>query len=91
MRLSFLLVAVWLSLLSCSSDEGCTKDTDCKGERVCDRGQCVMPQGSGGGPTGGVGGTGGSGSGGKASGGWGGVAGCPSQCKSPGGTCCAGA
>jgi hypothetical protein len=23
---------------------GCTKDTDCKGDRVCDRGQCVTPR-----------------------------------------------
>jgi hypothetical protein len=27
----------------------CTKDTDCKGSRVCDNGSCVEPGGSGGG------------------------------------------
>ena len=25
------------------ADAGCTKDTDCKGDRVCDRGACVSP------------------------------------------------
>src|SRR6185369_3107868 len=27
---------------------GCTKDTDCKGDRVCEAGQCVSPTGNGG-------------------------------------------
>jgi hypothetical protein len=28
-----------------SADAGCTKDTDCKGDRICDtQGQCVDPQ-----------------------------------------------
>jgi hypothetical protein len=36
-------VAVTLSLLGCSSQssQGCTKDSDCKGDRVCASGQCV--------------------------------------------------
>ncbi len=24
-----------------AGDEGCVKDTDCKGERICDAGKCV--------------------------------------------------
>jgi len=32
-----------ITSLSARSEDGCTKDTDCKGERVCDAGQCVDP------------------------------------------------
>lgn len=44
------LVAVAsLSLVACAqpsaSATGCTKDTDCKGDRICLSGQCVSPAG----------------------------------------------
>jgi hypothetical protein len=39
-----LRTAALLSLLSCSAAFAqCTKDTDCKGERVCERGICTAP------------------------------------------------
>ena len=39
-----ILIAALLSLLSCSAAFAqCTKDTDCKGERVCEKGVCVAP------------------------------------------------
>jgi len=34
-----LLLSVWVAQTS-----GCTKDTDCKGERICEAGVCVAPQ-----------------------------------------------
>lgn len=34
-----LLLSVWVAQTS-----GCTKDTDCKGERICEAGACVAPQ-----------------------------------------------
>ncbi len=40
-----LLAAVWTA--GCSQGAGCTKDTDCKGDRICDyaTGRCVDPGG----------------------------------------------
>ena len=69
--------ALALCFLGCSSseDEGCSSDSDCKGDRVCESGKCVSPSGGGG-------------SGGAVA--TGGAAGCASECKSPAGTCCAG-
>jgi hypothetical protein len=54
-----------------TADE-CTKDTDCKGSRVCEAGQCVDPSGSGGGSQSGSGGGSQSGSGGGSQSGSGG-------------------
>lgn len=34
------------ALLSQDSHAGCTKDTDCKGDRICENGQCVSPRGN---------------------------------------------
>lgn len=45
----------------------CTKDTDCKGARVCQNGQCVNVSGNGGGGNQGTGGSSGGGNGGGAS------------------------
>ena len=50
------------------AQSGCETDTDCKGDRVCSRGQCVDPSSSGGTGAGGTG-VGGSGGAGAASGG----------------------
>jgi len=30
--------------LAARADEGCSKDTDCKGERICVQRQCVHPE-----------------------------------------------
>lgn len=39
-----LLITALLGLLSCSGAFAqCTKDTDCKGDRVCEKGVCVAP------------------------------------------------
>jgi len=42
--LMFLLFAC--DRLGASASAGCSKDTDCKGDRVCQSGQCVAPAGS---------------------------------------------
>ena len=34
-----LVLSLWVGQTS-----GCTKDTDCKGERICEAGGCVAPQ-----------------------------------------------
>jgi hypothetical protein len=42
-----LLSAVALLVGSCScGDQGCTKDTDCKGDRICVQGSCEYPAGA---------------------------------------------
>ncbi len=39
-------VAVFAAAFRCGAPPpGCTKDTDCKGTRVCDSGRCVEPSG----------------------------------------------
>jgi hypothetical protein len=83
--------ALALCFLGCSSSEedGCSSDTDCKGDRVCESGKCVSPSGGGGSGAGGSGGGGGGGGSGGAVA-TGGAAGCPSECKTSAGTCCAG-
>jgi hypothetical protein len=75
------MLASWLVLLivasSCSSPPaGCSKDSDCKGTRVCQSGVCIDPGGgeagggsAGGGPAGGGSAGGGSAGGGSAGGG----------------------
>ncbi|MEZ4221323.1 MAG: hypothetical protein R3B13_10400 [Polyangiaceae bacterium] len=74
-------------LASCSADEeGCKTDNDCKGDRVCNAGNCVDP--SSGGNSSGGNSSGGNSSGGTSSGGTAGVAGCPSKCVTGAGTCC---
>ena len=40
------LVAVVAALGAASASAQCTKDTDCKGERICAKGECVAPQGT---------------------------------------------
>ncbi len=44
-----------LAAVACSGKQtpqaGCTKDTDCRDPRVCDRGVCIDPRPSGGGAT----------------------------------------
>jgi len=52
---------------------GCIKDTDCKGDRICDKGQCVTPGQATGGKGGGA--SGASGASGATAGGQGGQAG----------------
>ncbi len=47
MRASW-LAAFWLLVLGAgachrASSQGCTKDTDCKGDRICEAGKCVSP------------------------------------------------
>lgn len=84
------------SSLACSGDdEGCTTDTDCKGDRICEQGECKNPQsGTGGGAgssaSGGTGGGTGATGGVPDGGSTGGVAGCPAQCQTSSGTCCLG-
>ncbi len=79
-------------LVACSGDdEGCTSDNDCKGDRICEQGECKSPQSNTGGSTsggtgGGTGATGGVPDGGST----GGTAGCPAQCQTSSGTCCLG-
>ena len=55
------------ALTACNGggDDGCTVDTDCKGDRLCDTasGTCVGPDGGAGGQGGGAGGQGGQGGG----------------------------
>lgn len=38
-----LLGGLLLAVTAARADEGCTKDTDCKGERICVQHQCVQP------------------------------------------------
>src|SRR5438445_11707132 len=38
-----LLVMVFVSAAAARGEEGCTKDTDCKGERICVQRLCVAP------------------------------------------------
>ena len=39
-----LALALGITSLAARSESGCTKDTDCKGDRICgDTGQCVDP------------------------------------------------
>lgn len=40
-----LLTSTTLGACRLSRDARCTKDTDCKGDRVCENGQCVSPPG----------------------------------------------
>ena len=57
-RASSTQVVVWLALHACivcvacskpeagatvRADDGCTKDTDCKGNRICEQGRCGAP------------------------------------------------
>lgn len=53
MRLAavFLLSALSATIFSTSAQAQCTRDTDCKGERICQSGSCVDPGGSTGGVT----------------------------------------
>lgn len=82
------LAAIGMTSSGCSSDqEGCQSDNDCKGDRLCEQGECRSPASSGGTSSGGTGGTGAAATGGQSTGG---VAGCPSECKTPAGTCCLG-
>lgn len=41
MRASNAIIAVATFLAASGADAQCTKDTDCKGDRICDRGACV--------------------------------------------------
>lgn len=46
-------VVTWMAGSVPMARAGCTKDTDCKGDRVCEDGACVSPGGGGGGGGGG--------------------------------------
>jgi hypothetical protein len=45
-RVAALLAASIVSSLAARAAAQCTKDTDCKGDRVCERGHCVSPGGT---------------------------------------------
>ncbi len=62
--ISALAVAALVSACGPAGGDECTKDTDCKGSRVCQVGSCVDPLTSSGGGNGGTGGGSGSGGGG---------------------------
>jgi hypothetical protein len=40
------VLAIVCCLTSAVADAGCSKDTDCKGDRVCEEGKCVPPAGA---------------------------------------------
>ena len=66
-----LLVCVAMAMVvftACGGAPECARDSDCKGSRVCTRGECVDPGGSGGAGGSGLG-AGGSGAGGSGAGG----------------------
>jgi len=43
MRRFTLGAAIWLLAFSQAYSQGCTNDTQCKGDRVCTDGKCVSP------------------------------------------------
>jgi hypothetical protein len=56
---ALLALTSWLACSSSSDDDDdCSSDTDCKGDRICEGGECINPAGEGGGTAGEGGGPG---------------------------------
>ncbi len=41
-RIAAIILVLWVTFFSGTAIAGCTKDTDCKGNRICENGRCIQ-------------------------------------------------